>query len=237
MTLRHCLDISYARDAAAFKAAIADAANALGFERVSAFLAFDQIAEDTQFILTVANYPTAYLAIAEDRERIKRNPVMQILKRENVPVAWDQAFYRRYGEEDLWVEGAAFGYKAGIGTALHMPNGRHHAFGVSRDEPLPEDAEQLHDLMAQVHLLGCHAHEAASRLFRPVPTCDVALTDRELACLQWTAAGKTAWEVGQIVHLSERTVVAVLSGATKKLDCVNKHQAALRALQRGLIQP
>lgn len=63
----------------------------------------------------------------------------------------------------------------------------------------------------------------------------VRLSPRELEALRWTMAGKTAWEVGVILGISEQTVVRHLGHAAQKLGCVNKVQAVVRALQLGLI--
>ena len=62
-----------------------------------------------------------------------------------------------------------------------------------------------------------------------------ALTPREIEALYWTMEGKTAWEVGQILGISERTAVLHVNNAMHKLGCVNKHQAVLKALRLGLI--
>jgi DNA-binding CsgD family transcriptional regulator len=61
------------------------------------------------------------------------------------------------------------------------------------------------------------------------------LTPRELEALRWTMEGKTAWEVGALMDITERTANLHLNSATHKLDCVNKHQAVLKALRLGLI--
>ena len=61
------------------------------------------------------------------------------------------------------------------------------------------------------------------------------LTPRELEALRWTMEGKTAWEVGAILGISERTAVLHVNNAMHKLDCASKHQAVLKALRLGLI--
>lgn len=61
------------------------------------------------------------------------------------------------------------------------------------------------------------------------------LSPRELECLRWTRAGKTAWEVAHILGISEPTAARHLNRATRKLDCANKHQAVVKALRLGLI--
>ena len=63
-----------------------------------------------------------------------------------------------------------------------------------------------------------------------------ALTGRELECLRWTMEGKTAWEVGAILGITERTAVLHINNAMHKLNCTNKHQAVLKALRLGLIR-
>lgn len=62
------------------------------------------------------------------------------------------------------------------------------------------------------------------------------LTDREIDCLNWTAAGKTSAEIAEILVLSEHTVNHYLNRATKKLDTVNRTQAVAKALRVGLIK-
>ena len=62
-----------------------------------------------------------------------------------------------------------------------------------------------------------------------------ALTPRELEALRWTMDGKTAWEVGGVLGISERTAVLHINNAMHKLGCVSKHQAVLKALRLGLI--
>jgi DNA-binding CsgD family transcriptional regulator len=62
------------------------------------------------------------------------------------------------------------------------------------------------------------------------------LTPRELEALQWTMQGKTAWEMGKILGISEQTAARHVNNAAQKLDCVNKHQAVLKALRLGMIR-
>ncbi len=52
--------------------------------------------------------------------------------------------------------------------ALHLPEGRHFAFGVERDKPLPSDTGELQRLVADLQLFAVHAQDAAMRLLWPV---------------------------------------------------------------------
>jgi DNA-binding CsgD family transcriptional regulator len=44
------------------------------------------------------------------------------------------------------------------------------------------------------------------------------LSERELQCLSWMVYGKTAWETGVILGISNRTVEKHLSSSLKKLQ-------------------
>jgi DNA-binding CsgD family transcriptional regulator len=93
-------------------------------------------------------------------------------------------------------------------------------------------------MVADLQLFAVHAQDVALRVLLPAsPQQDVPnLTPRELESLRWTMEGKTAWELGSILGISERTAVLHINNATHKLGCINKHQAVLKALRLGVIR-
>jgi DNA-binding CsgD family transcriptional regulator len=62
------------------------------------------------------------------------------------------------------------------------------------------------------------------------------LSEREKACLAWSARGKSSWEIGRILSISENTVVFHIKNAMRKLGTSNRTLAAVKALQLGLIE-
>jgi len=133
---------------------------------------------------------------------------------------------------------ALFGYKTGIAMALHLPGGKHFIMGVDRDQPLPGDDVLVTRMMADLQLLAVHAQETAVRLLVP-ESVEVQylprLTDREIDILKWTAEGKSAWAVGQILNISEHNVKYHIKRILLKLAVGSKHQAAAKAKSLGLI--
>jgi len=208
----------------------------LGFNTVSAMAVVDFGVGRSEFV-SIDNAPAGFASVAHNVSGMRRDPVMQHCRRHTVPIIWDQDTYTRQGLGELWEEQARFGYHTGIAMALHLPEGRHFAFGVERDQPLPSDRGELLRLVADLQLFAVHAQDAAMRLLSPVapPFDRPALTARELEALRWTMEGKTAWEVGAILGITERTAVLHVNNAMHKLDCTSKHQAVLRALRLGLI--
>jgi len=209
----------------------------LGFETVSATVVIDHSLGEAEFI-TVDNTPRAYREAFQNRENWRRDPVAQHCKRQSMPIIWDQSTYAEQGLGDMWEYQARFGYRHGIAMALHMPEGRHFFFAVDRDKPVPPDAAELTRLVADLQLFAVHAQDAAMRILAPSMSSpnSPSLTPRELEALRWTMEGKTAWEVGNLLGISERTAVLHVNNAMHKLNCVNKHQAVLKALRLGLIR-
>ncbi len=61
------------------------------------------------------------------------------------------------------------------------------------------------------------------------------LTVRESEVLKWASEGKTVWETGMILSLSEGTVKFHLRNIYRKLDVTNRAQAIAAAAHQGLI--
>ncbi|MEJ8310464.1 helix-turn-helix transcriptional regulator [Agrobacterium larrymoorei] len=99
----------------------------------------------------------------------------------------------------------------------------------SRSSFAPSEIAEIFYLAAHIYGHLAHVRSLDSRISE-------ALTDREIDCLNWTAAGKTSAEIAEILTLSEHTVNHYLNRATKKLDTVNRTQAVAKALRVGLIK-
>jgi DNA-binding CsgD family transcriptional regulator len=210
----------------------------LGFDTISAACVVDHSLTSTQFF-GVDNTPAAYREMYEDSSSWKKCPVMQHCKYSPIPIIWDQQTYLESGQIRLWEEQAAHGYKNGVALALHFPGDRHYFIGVDRDKPLIERSKQLTKIVADLQFFAVYAQEAGFKLFYP----DVLdgerqtrLTPRELEALRWTMDGRTAWEVGEVLNISERTAVFHLQNAVNKLDCTSKYQAVLKAMRLGLLR-
>lgn len=228
-----------AKDATDFRTDVLRFAKWLGFDWVGAFVAVDKSAGEADFY-AVDNAPAAYLEAYESPVNRRRDPVMQHCRHRGTPIAWDQSTYLRSGSGEKWEEQAAFGFRVGLGVALHLPGGLHFMVGVSRDQPLPVEPAEKCRLVADLCLYAAFAQEPAMELLRPSggQSCGATppLSMRELEVLRWTADGKTAWEVGRILGISEQTATRHAYRAAQKLGCVSKMQAVAKALRLGLVR-
>ena len=230
-------EVLTSRDRDEFQGELVAFTRRLGFNTVSATLVLDHMLGEAEFI-TIDNTPQDYKALFASPKKGRRDPVMQHCKRQSVPIIWDQSTYVGEGLGEMWEEQARFGYSSGIALALHLPEGRHFFMGVDRDRPVPLDAVELTRVVADLQLFAVYAQDAAQRILVPSPGDPAlpSLTPRELESLRWTMEGKTAWEVGTVLGISERTAALHINNATHKLGCINKHQAVLKALRLGLLR-
>jgi len=64
----------------------------------------------------------------------------------------------------------------------------------------------------------------------------ITLTPREKEVLQWSAAGKTSWEIGKIFNCSEAGVNYHFSRIRHKFGVSSRGCAVVKALELGLIE-
>lgn len=225
----------------------------MGFDTVSAMVVIDPeppaatapeqagderpVALQRSEFVVIDNTPAAYRAVFDSSDLQQADPVMQYCKAYSIPIAWDQSTYVDAGRGPLWEEQARFGYRSGVALALHLPERHHFMLGIDRDGALPVDAGERQRLLSDIQVFTAYALDAAMRLLVPARQQPdrPSLTRREVEVLSWTMAGKTAWEVGRILGISERTAVLHIGNSMRKLDCRNKNQAVLKALRLGLI--
>lgn len=61
------------------------------------------------------------------------------------------------------------------------------------------------------------------------------LTPRECEALLWVAEGKTAWEAGTILGITEATTNAHIASAAQKLNASNRAHLITRAFVAGIL--
>ena len=68
-----------------------------------------------------------------------------------------------------------------------------------------------------LQLMAMYFHAHAQRRLTPNRVVDgVALSPRELECLEWAAQGKSAWEIGRLLNVSRRTAAFHLDNTKTK---------------------
>jgi LuxR family quorum sensing-dependent transcriptional regulator len=84
--------------------------------------------------------------------------------------------------------------------------------------------------------LSPHLCLAVKRIILDRNETPVRLTPREYEVLSWAAAGKTAWEISEILNISRRTVEFHMGNIMDKLDAVNSQQAIAIAFSANMVK-
>jgi DNA-binding CsgD family transcriptional regulator len=211
-------------------------AKQMGFERFAyALRIIAPSLAPRHFVLT--DYPQVWSEHYVAHEYFTTDPIVRHCERGTLPAIWDDREFHDSKALEFWDEAQACGLRSGLSFAVHEQPGVTGIFSLSRDKELDLHAQDLAALVGRAQVFASLLHRAVTRINFPIllPRANVLLTGRERECLKWTADGKTAWEVSQILGISERTAVYHINNAIQKLGTSNKTQAVVSALALNLL--
>jgi LuxR family transcriptional regulator, quorum-sensing system regulator SolR len=165
------------------------------------------------------------------------DPVVLHTRNSPLPTMWhDQALHTSNSRE-FWEEAQALGLRDGMSFAVHGQLGVTGILSLARDKEIEIPAAEMAALIGRAQMFASMLHHAVVRIELPklLPERSIAMTPRERECLKWSADGKTAWEIGQILNITERTVVFHMNNVIQKLGASNKTQAIVRAVTLSLL--
>jgi DNA-binding CsgD family transcriptional regulator len=114
-------------------------------------------------------------------------------------------------------EAAQFGIRCGFTVPIHDPRGPIAAVTFAADEGRATFQRCIEQHRHVLQLMAMYFHAHARRRITPNRVVDgVALSPRELECLEWAAQGKSAWEIGRLLNISRRTAAFHLDNAKRK---------------------
>jgi DNA-binding CsgD family transcriptional regulator len=125
--------------------------------------------------------------------------------------------------------------RAMLSFPLRASHGEIASFCIAANEGFDGWQEKKKTLSREFQALGGYFHQHMLRIWGHDTERDMLISARELECLKWIAEGKTAWEAGVILGISERTVRFHLNAAREKLDCLTTTQAVAKAVAQQLI--
>lgn len=156
-------------------------------------------------------------------------------------VSTDLVKNRELSESERLVihRGHDFALSRGLTIPIHALGGEIGIMTLFSAETETEYYRCIRAFQHSLHIMAIHFHTAVQDKlgYQDSVLQIVPLTPRELECLHWTAKGKTGWEIGQILTISERTVHQHILNAFAKLRVGNKTHAVAKAVSLGLAAP
>lgn len=202
----------------------------LGFESfaLGAAVNFDWSLESE---LVVNRFPGAWNDRYSQERYIEEDRILEVVLGRQIPFTWDSCAVQdgiKKRQNLIFKEAEEAGMCFGLTVPIHSTS--HPPAAVSIAGPSADiGAGQIH----AAHLMAIYLHSAMVRLVRERHSIDAEkvelLSPRERECLRWVAIGKTNWEIGQIVDISENTVHYHLERAKRKLKVSTRTQAVVKA--------
>lgn len=179
------------------------------------------------------NYSMKWAQVYIQRHFDAIDPIVKACNQTCRPVIWNE-LPKDDDANKFFESSRAHDLVDGISVATIDHRGRFSIFSIAKDKALPQNKSILGEMIRWVQWVAPYIHERSAELFKiEAMEATEALTQRERTCLRWAAEGKTAWEIAQILGISERTVVFHLQNASSKLGTTGRQHAIAIAIARG----
>jgi DNA-binding CsgD family transcriptional regulator len=183
------------------------------------------------------NYPAVWERHFSEARLHEIDPVLLRAERTPTPFFWDAAFHAEpitKSQRGVLAEAARLGLAHGYTAPLHLswlPGALRASCSVVPDSSRidPRNYPMVDGLATYLY---ASLYRARAPWCMALP-CD--LTQRERECLTLVALGKTDWEIGHALGLSETTVHTLIERAKRRLGVATRMQAVMRALMSGEI--
>ncbi len=167
----------------------------------------------------------------DEKQYITSDPVVRELFVNYHPFLWSEVATRRAMcpiETQIMAECAETGMRQGFTVPIYQAGGYTGLVSLAGREPVVTEETRGALTLASIYL-----HNKLTTLRRSEAQTRFDLTERELECLRWAAAGKSDWEIGQILLISAKTVNYHIENAKRKFGVATRVQAIVAALRLG----
>jgi LuxR family transcriptional activator of bioluminescence operon len=183
-------------------------------------------------IITLTNFPAQWVDLNFQN---RADPLLAYSFSNTAPVLWSE-LEKLEGYQAYLALGRQFGLRRGLTAPLNPPSGQTALLNLASPDQDFDD-HRLGNLLPAAGIFSQYLFDAYIRIDKIENPRVNELTRRELECVFWACEGKTAWEMAQIVGVSERTVNFHLTSVIKKLGASNRQHAVAKAVMYGLVKP
>lgn len=221
----------------ALREAMTDAATALNLSYF-AYLSLPRNSKTKPYL--ISNYPSVWTTHYLKHRYESFDPVIIRAFLHPDPFEWGidvNPKVRSVSQQELFEEAARFGIRHGFTVPIHDNVGSVAAVTFASNDRLPpfERSISKHNRVLQLMAIYFHSH-VLRRTTLQHGIDGPSLSPRELECIQWSAQGKSAWEIGFILGISRHTVATYIENAKTKLGVRTIVQAVAQLTEIKLIK-
>ena len=186
-------------------------------------------------VVFAKRWPAEWFKLYTANDYIRVDPVAKLCRRSYNPFEWSEAPFdpeREPRAAEVMNRASDFNMARGFIIPIHG-EGAHNACLSIGGTHLDLNRRSKPAL----HLMAMYGFEHVRRLLAPSMLKRQPLTPREREVLAWAAQGKSAWDIGEILGITQRTAEEHLAKAAHKLGAVNRVRAVAIAIRDRIIEP
>ncbi|TIQ61763.1 MAG: LuxR family transcriptional regulator [Mesorhizobium sp.] len=187
--------------------------------------------------LVILNFPDEWQKRYSEMGYDGIDPIIKTSRMRAGAFRWSEVYDDVRTTEDerrVLDEASSFGLRSGISVPLHGPGGNFAVMSFAQ----AWHGEFKDRSIAYLQLAALHFHSKVAKFANSDGIEETPnFSSREKECILWAARGKSSWETGRIVGISENTVNFHLKNLMKKLGTNSRTVAALKAVNFGIIVP
>lgn len=179
------------------------------------------------------NYPDSWKWKYDNNGYLDVDPVVCNGRKAPVSLVWTDRLFS--DAEEFWEEAKGEGISFGWSRSIADPFGSMGMISFSRsfqDLTMKELSCKVDDMLWLAQIAhGVLSREVVSRY----GSINGRLSERQKDVLKWTADGKSAQDISEILSLSVSTVNFHITNINQKLNVPNKTAAVLKAMATGVL--
>ena len=184
-------------------------------------------------IVIKSSYPEPWKSRYREMRYLRTDPIANLESGDLTPAIWTDALFT--DAKHLWDEARSAGLAIGISQPCWGTRGQFGVYSLARDST-PLAACEIKALRPFLLALGQLSMSCIDRVsdWQSSAATGAKLTQREIEILRWTADGKSAKGISNVLDISVDTVNFHLKNCKRKLNAPSKASAAAYATAYGL---
>ena len=178
-------------------------------------------------------YPKAWVKAYSEMQLHSIDPVFARAAQSGLPFFWDDPAFTstvKPGQRRMLDEARRFGVEHGYTISVHSP--RSPAPIHASCSVIPDGRPRHPHSYFAIQLMAGYLFESATRITE-VPQANTSvptLSPRQRQCLELAGQGKTDWEIGVILGISQNTVHTHIESAKRRLNVTSRQTAIVCGL-------
>lgn len=191
-------------------------------------------AQRLEQLVLAKRMPPEWFKVYTAEDYIRVDPVARMCRQTVNPYEWSEAPYDADEEPraaEVMRRAKDFRMAQGFVVPVHGLTGYEACISLSGERVELDERGK-----AAVHLMALYGFDRIRRMLAPAAR-PPGLTPREREVLAWSSQGKTAWEIGEILSITQRTVEEHAANACRKLGAANRTHAVVIAIRERILEP